>query len=113
MSEEDGRPTNLKPFCSTEEFDQLALNLAHSEAPSRFAVLQVLGDNADGRIAAWGLGYPDGEASIATGSGSWLSLSAPEHALPHFTSPLRNITARLVWVDPQPVPSPPEYDTEV
>ena len=51
---EDVDPSELAPLCDEAEFNELVDELVADEAPRLFAVMQVYGEQVDGRIAAWG-----------------------------------------------------------
>ena len=52
-------PDTLAPLCDEVEFAELVDELVAEDAPRLFAVLQEYGERADGRIAAWGMAFPD------------------------------------------------------
>lgn len=96
---EDVDPSALAPLCGEAEFDELVDELVADEAPRLFAVVQVYGDQADGRIAAWGMAFEDHADVVGVDGGARMSLRSPERAVRRFAR-RQHITARLVWVNP-------------
>jgi hypothetical protein len=89
--------TVLTPLCGEEEFADLLESLVADEAPRLFAVVQEYGEQVDGRIAAWGMAFPDRAEIVSVERGTWTSLAAPESALRMFKLG-SDIQVRLVWV---------------
>ncbi|MCT2594055.1 hypothetical protein LHJ74_29815 [Streptomyces sp. N2-109] len=87
------------PSAFAEELCALALDIA----PRLFAVAQVHApgtDEADGRVAAWGMAYEDGRAQVVSvDGGARMSVGSAESALRWFAR-REGITARLVWLSP-------------
>jgi hypothetical protein len=81
--------------------DPAALAPLADEAPRLFAVVQEYGERADGRVAAWGMAFEDGAKVFGVDRGQYLSLRSPERAVRAFNHG-PHITARLVWVNPDP-----------
>jgi hypothetical protein len=101
-------PATLPPLCDEAEFAQEIAELVADEAPRLFAVVQEYGERVDGCIAAWGLAFADYADIVRVDHGRHLILRSPERAVRLFShSP--HITARLVWVNPEP-PARPEDD---
>lgn len=77
--------------------------LALDFAPQLFAVAQVSApgtDEADGRVAAWGMAYEDGHAQVVSVEGGLrMRLRSPEGAVRWFARP-EGVAARLVWLSP-------------
>ncbi|MGW1840557.1 hypothetical protein [Streptomyces sp. NPDC002067] len=74
--------------------------MANELAPRLFAVVQqypVGGGEFDGRVAAWGLAYEDGEADVVSAAGrTYFSLRSPESAVRWFGRPAQT-QAWLIW----------------
>ncbi|MED7955143.1 hypothetical protein [Streptomyces sp. BE303] len=95
-------PLPVTPRLSTHAtFDREVCELVLHTAPRLFAVVQVTGDGddeADGRVAAWGLADIDGSAQVFSVDGRTLmNLASPERATQLF-SRQPGIIARLVWL---------------
>lgn len=84
------------PLCDQDRFDQLLQGIVADEAPRLFAVVQVLGERVDGRVAAWGMAF-DGRVDVVDVEGrKHFNLRSPERAAMGFGRP--NISAQVVWV---------------
>jgi hypothetical protein len=92
----------LVPLCDESEFDELIEEMVAAEAPRLFAVVQVCGERVDGRIAAWGMAFEDHAEVVSVDGCTHLSLRSPERA-EHRFGRHPDVTARLVWVDPDAV----------
>lgn len=88
--------TDLSPLCGREEFESLVAEMVADSAPRLFALVQELGDRADGRIAGWGVTFESGQTDVIA-NGRYLSLKSPESAL-RFFSRGKLVRARTVWV---------------
>jgi hypothetical protein len=89
---------SLRPMCDEEEFVELMMEMVAEEAPRLFALVQELGERADGRIAAWGLAFEDGPAEVVgVVPGTRMTLRSPESAVRRFSAG-EHVRARLVWV---------------
>jgi hypothetical protein len=69
------------------------------EAPRVFAVLEEYGERVDGRIAAWGMAFPDHADVIAVDHCFHLRMRSPDRAARAFNN-RPHITARVVWLHP-------------
>ncbi len=69
-----------EPLCDQREFEELMHQTVTEEAPRLFAVVQVLGERLDGRIAGWGLAFKDRVEVISAETGSRLTLVSAERA---------------------------------
>jgi hypothetical protein len=87
------------PLCDEAEFAAIIEGLVADEAPQVFAVVQEYGERADGRIAAWGLAFPDKAEVFTVGGGAHFSLPTPERVLPIFCR-APHVSARIVWFNP-------------
>jgi hypothetical protein len=105
----DAEPAMLGPFCGETEFNELMDGMVAEEAPRLFAVVQIYGERADGRIAAWGMAFEEGAELVSVDGRVHMSLPSPERAVLRFGL-LPNVTARLVWVNPDAASSPDEID---
>jgi hypothetical protein len=85
------------------EFAALLDGLVADEAPRLFAVVQEYGPRVDGRIAAWGMAFPDRAEIISVDHRQRLSLVDPYRALRLLTVGHR-LSGRLVWT---PAPGQP------
>lgn len=90
---------DLAPFCGEAEFAELLDGMVTDEAPRLFAVVQVFGERADGRIAAWGLAFEEHARVVSESGGTWMRLRAPENAIRLFTVG-DHVRAHLVWPSP-------------
>jgi hypothetical protein len=84
------------PFCTAEEFDRLVNEMVVEFAPRLFAVVQILGERSDGRIAAWGMDFDDEVEVVDVEDQKRMRLNSPHQAL-HFYTHRPHISARLVW----------------
>ncbi len=96
----------LTPLCSAAEFTELVAEMVAGEAPRLFAVVQEYGERSDGWIAAWGMAFEDHVEVVSVVDAEVTSLRSLEHAVRGF-SHHPNITARVVWVNPDAA-TPPE-----
>jgi hypothetical protein len=104
-------PNRLSPndtLCDENEFAELLEEMVADEAPRLFAVVQEYGERVDGRIAAWGMAFPDHAEVVAVGQELRVSLNTPEKALRLFER-RANVRARLVWFNPDAA-TPAEED---
>lgn len=108
--EEDISP--LTPLCGEAEFNQMVAEMVADEAPRLFAVVQEYGEHVDGRIAAWGMAFEDHAEVVSVNGGACLGLRSPERAARKF-SRRPNITARVVWVNPDAATPPDEIENGV
>ncbi len=97
---EDVDPSALPPLCDEAEFTELLDRMVASAAPRLFAVVQVYGERADARIAAWGLAFEDHAAVILGEGDACVRLPSPEVAVDGFAR-RPPLTGRLVWVSPE------------
>jgi hypothetical protein len=97
--------STLTPLCGEAEFNQMVAD----EAPRLFAVVQEYGERVDGRIAAWGMAFEDHTEVVSVDNGTSITLRSPERAARGF-SRRPNITARVVWVNPDAATPPEEID---
>ena len=95
-------PDTLAPLCGEAEFAELVNELVAEDAPKLFAVLQEYGERADGRIAAWGMAFPDHADVVGVDHGLHLRLQSPGGATRAFRR-RPHVSARIVWLDPDPV----------
>jgi len=100
------------PLCDEAEFAELVDEMVADEAPRLFAVVQEYGKRVDGRIAAWGMAFDDRAEIISVDDGTSVSLSSPERAALGFNR-RPNITARVVWVNPDAATAPDEIENGV
>lgn len=89
--------TDAEPLCGEGEFDDEIHAMVRDDAPRRFAVVQVLGERVDARIAAWGLAFEDRVEVVHVQGAVRMSLRTPERALFAFRGP--QISTKIVWVD--------------
>lgn len=94
--DEDTSP--LTPLWGAAEFAELVAEMVAEEAPRLFAVVQEYGEQVDGRIAAWGIAFDDHADVVGVDGGAYLGLRSLERLARRFSRP--NITARVVWVNP-------------
>lgn len=99
----------LTPLCAAE-FTELVAGMMADEAPHLFAVVQEYGQRVDGRIAAWGMAFEDHAEVISVDGHGSLSVRSPERAARRFNR-YPNITAHVVWVNPDTPTPPHEIDT--
>lgn len=95
--EEEVDPATLAPLCGEEEFAAEVSQMVAEEAPRLFAVVQEYGTRVDGRIAAWGMAFPDKAEVLSVNARSRMILRSPELALRWYHR-RPDITASLVWV---------------
>ncbi len=88
---------DLTPFCDESTFAQLVRDMVTDTAPRVFAVVQVWGERADARIAAWGMAWEDSAEVIGVEGHPRMSLSTPERAC-RLLSHGDNVTAHLMWL---------------
>jgi hypothetical protein len=67
------------------------------EAPAVFAVVQEYGRRVDGRIAAWGMAFPDHADVISVDGERHLSLPGVRNAARAFHRG-RHVRAHVMWV---------------
>ncbi|MGH3624023.1 MAG: hypothetical protein ACRDQ5_19905 [Sciscionella sp.] len=79
------------------------------EAPHLFAVVQVYGERADGRIAAWSMEFPEHAEVVGADGHTRMSLCSPELAVRGFAR-RPHVTAHVVWVNPDAASPPDESD---
>lgn len=96
----------LTPLCGAAEFAELVAEMVAGAAPRLFAVVQEYGERSDGWIAAWGMAFEDHVEVVSVNDAAVTSLRSLEHAVGGFSDP-PNITARVVWVNPDAA-TPPE-----
>lgn len=102
-------PTPPAPLCDEAKFTELVGGMVADDAPRLFAVVQVYGERADGRVAAWGMAFPDHAEVVSVSGHVRMSLRSPERAARGFVrSP--HITAQVVWVNPDAATPPDEID---
>jgi len=89
-----------------DEWDEIT-QLMISEAPRRFAILQELGERADGHVAAWGLAFDDELDMIDAETGTLHRAKKFDQTL-RLYSHLPHVTAKVIWIDPEPKPGPDE-----
>lgn len=94
---------------SDEELSDALRKLAAEYAPAFFAVAQVYGDNADGRIAAWGMAFDDHVEVVSVDTGTNGRLRSVEGALRWFGS-MPDISARIVWMADEPSPAKVSFE---
>lgn len=99
-AEKEPAPSATPPPHDEVEFAELVNELVSDEAPRLFAVVQVLGDNVDGRIAAWGMAFEGHTEVLGVDGRTRLRLGSPERALHGFHHRATGTTARLVWLTP-------------
>ncbi|MGH3695490.1 MAG: hypothetical protein ACRDRX_16140 [Pseudonocardiaceae bacterium] len=104
-------PDTLAPLCDEAEFAELVKELVADEAPRLFAVVQEYGERVDGRIAAWGIAFEECAEVFGVDRSQHLRLPSAERAARAF-SRRPQITARVVWVDPEP-PTRPSIHSDV
>ncbi len=92
-------PSALPPVGSEKEFAAIVDCMVADEAPRVFAVVQEYGDRVDGRIAAWGIAFPDHAEVVGVDGTLRIGLQAPHDSLRCFAWG-SHITPRLVWVNP-------------
>ena len=88
------------------------LEIVHENAPRRFAVVQDWGENMDGRVAAWGLAFPEEIQIIDDAFNVHEVVSSVERAIRRYTRP-PYLKAWVHWIDPEPEAKPEtESETE-
>lgn len=88
----------LPPLCDEAEFALLVDDMVSDEAPRLFAIVQEYGLRVDGRIAAWGMAFPDHAEVVSVEYDQRMSLDDPDSAR-RLLGRGNDITARLVWVE--------------
>jgi hypothetical protein len=91
----------LTPLCDEAEFAQEIAELVADEAPRLFAVVQEYGERADGWVEAWGMAFENCVKVVGVDRRLCRNLPSAEHAARMFSRG-PHITARLVWVNPDP-----------
>ncbi|MBB4962743.1 hypothetical protein [Saccharothrix violaceirubra] len=81
-----------------ERFAEVVDGMVRDTAPRLFAVVQIYGDHADGRIAAWGMAFPGHVEAVSTEGSLHLSLRDTESITRAFTAPEEHLTATVVWL---------------
>ena len=71
--------------------------LAFSEAPALFAVMQEYGDRVDGRVAAWGMAFEDHAEIVSVEGHRRMNVVSLKRAVKRFAQK-PDISARLVWM---------------
>ncbi|MEV0259961.1 hypothetical protein AB0I49_01260 [Streptomyces sp. NPDC050617] len=97
-----------RPALIPVTFDQELCELALSDAPRFFAVVQEWDtdtEDPDGVVVAWGLAYEDGRVHVVSAGGrTQYRLNSPERAVYWFGRE-PGVTARIVWFAPPANPA--------
>ncbi|MBB5806980.1 hypothetical protein F4560_006748 [Saccharothrix ecbatanensis] len=106
MNELDERSpdTVTRPLWTKEEFTNLLHLIAKEQAPRLFAIVEEYGEQEDGRVAAYGLAYPD-HADVNSVEGDFHLVSqSPERARQLFeiSAGSRGVRTHLVWLTSAP-----------
>lgn len=96
-----GEGTPPPAVMSAETYEEMVTMIVAENAPRRFAVVQDWGDHVDGRVAAWGMAFPDHVDIVDAEGGPRMRLTSPRLALIAY-SRRPDVTARLMWIDPEP-----------
>jgi hypothetical protein len=89
-----------KALFSEETYEQAVRGLVDEFAPRRFAIFQDLGEQFDGRVAAWGMAFDERFEIVDAQSSSWMSLASPDAALRQYGRQ-PGVTSRIIWLDPE------------
>ncbi|MGH3903751.1 MAG: hypothetical protein ACRDTE_06125 [Pseudonocardiaceae bacterium] len=89
--------SNEEPLCSEEEFAEEVRELVADEAPQVFALVEEVGERANGRVVAWGMAFDDCVEVVGVSGGLRASLTSAERAQRVFA---RHRKIRLVWTSP-------------
>lgn len=95
----------MLPLCGPKEFDALVEGMVNDFAPRMFAIVQEYGERVDGRIVAWGMAFEDHAQVVDTSGSMHMATRSADDALRGFARG-RNVTPRLVWVNPTATPPP-------
>ncbi|MDQ3405049.1 MAG: hypothetical protein M3548_16940 [Actinomycetota bacterium] len=104
---ENANSPALVSLCDEADFAEAVEGVVADEAPRLFAIVQVYGARLDGRIAAWGMAFDDHAEVIGVEGRTHMSLRSPALAVRGFGQ-LPDVTARLVWVNPDAAGAPDE-----
>lgn len=102
--EERGPATVARRLWTKEEFTNLLHLIAKEQAPRLFAIVEEYGEQEDGRVAAYGLAYPD-HADVNSVEGDFHLVSqSPERARQLFeiSASSRGVRTHLVWLTSAP-----------
>ncbi|GAA3869431.1 hypothetical protein [Streptomyces sedi] len=84
------------------DFDAEVRELALSQRPRLFAVVQVFGEDEDAVVAAWGMRQEDGRFDVVSDDGRRvMRLRTLDRVLLPFQR-VPEVSARVVWADPEP-----------
>lgn len=78
-------------------FTDLIDDMVAASAPRAFAVVQVLGERLDARIAAWGLAWEGQAEIVGIGGGARVCVRSPERVC-QLLGRNDEVSARLVWL---------------
>jgi hypothetical protein len=93
------------PFFDEETYAQMVDLIVHESAPSRFAIVQDYKERVDGCVAAYGIATTEGATIVS--EDAILSVNSAESGARRYARP-PHVTARVVWIDPEP--SPDEFE---
>jgi hypothetical protein len=96
--------TVARPLWTKEEFTNLLHLIAKKQAPRLFAIVEEYGEQEDGRVAGYGLAYPD-HADVNSVEGDFHLVSqSPERArqLYEMSAGSRGVRTHLVWLTGAP-----------
>ena len=100
---EDLDMSTATPLGDEAEFSKILDEMVTDVAPRMFAVVQVCGERVDGRIAAWGMVLDSHTEVISVVDSRRAQLRSPDAAASVFGDDGDDVTARVVWVNPEPV----------
>ncbi|GAA3844076.1 hypothetical protein GCM10022243_08110 [Saccharothrix violaceirubra] len=78
-------------------FGEVVRGMVVDFAPRLFAVVQEYGDRVDGRVAAWGMAFPDHAEVVSVEGGLRMRLQDVDSALPVFAT-REGVSASVVWL---------------
>lgn len=85
-----------------QQYEEFVTELLADERPRLFAVLREFGTHQDAEVAAWGMAWPDRAELVSPNGRVRMRSESPERALRVFGRG-EDVSARLVWVDADPV----------
>ncbi|MDT0268169.1 hypothetical protein RM844_17950 [Streptomyces sp. DSM 44915] len=89
------------------DFDTEVREMVASQLPKLFAVVQVIGEEDDALVAAWGMRLEDGKYEVVSVTGQRrMRMSSLARVLPSFERD-PEVSARVVWADPADAPAEP------
>ncbi|GAA3841069.1 hypothetical protein GCM10022243_04300 [Saccharothrix violaceirubra] len=89
---------DLEKIFSRDGFAEVVDGMVTDFAPRLFAVVQVRGDRLDGRVAAWGMAFPEHAEVVTTDGGMRMRVRDADSTVPAFTAQHEDLSASVVWL---------------